>query len=375
MDHAETFTTVNKENHNETKNDSDSLSIITLGYLENPEFPHSLHRRFFPCKAGGKPAWLDPENIPDGDKILVCHQCQLPMTFVLQIYASRDQPSDAFHRSIYIFACCNCTETFIALRCQLPKHNRFYPPIPADVLTEVSSEDDCLTKHCCVVCGIPTNQIESRQEILCMKNNNIGACTVDLRIHNRCKNSIEWGCAVSTFPEAEIVIEDEDMCTPLENENDLSYENELIKRYRLQEQENADNTLDTSEQAAFEEIHNQHSFHDKTFSAFINYMRQHPSHIIRYAPKREPLWISSHKKPTCSELKTLIHPCENCGGQREFEFQVQPNLIHYLRTDRLSFGVLCIFTCKNSCTISNGSSRYVREVVLVQPEPFRVTHS
>ena len=31
-----------------------------------------------------------------------------------------------------------------------------------------------------------------------------------------------------------------------------------------------------------------------------------------------------------------IPRCENCGGERQFEFQIMPQLLHFLRVDELT---------------------------------------
>jgi len=39
---------------------------------------------------------------------------------------------------------------------------------------------------------------------------------------------------------------------------------------------------------------------------------------LEYDVKTDPLWISDYGKPTDEDLP----PCEHCGHQRTFEFQV-----------------------------------------------------
>lgn len=166
------------------------MSTVTLGYIEDPERPHLLHRRYFPSKVGGKPAWLDPVHLPHGEKVLQCTKPEClgqPLTFILQVYAGRDLPEDAFHRTVYIFGCQWCSETFVALRCQLPRENSYYAPVPADK-KDPSIVDDCLEGRCCPACGIPTNKrVEPKVvEEGCEKLDGIPL------IHRRCKVASEW---------------------------------------------------------------------------------------------------------------------------------------------------------------------------------------
>lgn len=218
------------------------VSSVSLGYIGDPEKTHLLHRRFFPSKVGGKPAWLDPVNLPNGDEVLVCHRTgcsKQPLTFILQVYAARDFPDDAFHRTIYLFGCQWCSETFVALRCQLPRYNQFYPSVPSDK-NDSSTEDECLERRCCPACGIPTNKrVPPRVEEITEDekvditgfptacNHAQSYCHQDTtnnlsvnsdiegnpELHHRCKTALEW---VDTpipvvFEEGELEIDDENL--------------------------------------------------------------------------------------------------------------------------------------------------------------------
>lgn len=184
---------------------------VSLGYIGDPERRHLLHRRYFPSKVGGKPAWLDPVNLPNGDDVLHCKNkgCSLqPLTFLLQVYSGRDTPEDAFHRSVFIFGCQWCSETFVALRCQLPRYNPFYPPVPADRL-ETSTADECLERRCCPGCGIPTDKRVQPRVLEIVEDAEIDARKKEIDIgeevrrtsedgsgvpemHHRCKVALEW---------------------------------------------------------------------------------------------------------------------------------------------------------------------------------------
>ncbi len=98
---------------------------------------------------------------------LACRResCGKQMSFLLQIYCPLDEPSDAFHRVIYLFCCTNDTcvttepnKALLALRCQLPRQNPFYANVPGSPqVTEVSGDDsldaqDWGTKLC-ALCG------------------------------------------------------------------------------------------------------------------------------------------------------------------------------------------------------------------------------
>lgn len=66
----------------------------------------SLKRQYLPLgKVGGKPAWLNPVNLPKIESIS-CKCCKKVMPLLLQIYCSADLDT-AFHRYIYIYMCPN----------------------------------------------------------------------------------------------------------------------------------------------------------------------------------------------------------------------------------------------------------------------------
>lgn len=54
-----------------------------LGFVE-PAKPSELLRHRFPSKVGGRPAWLDPINLPSQDQ-LRCKASGKPFNFLLQV--------------------------------------------------------------------------------------------------------------------------------------------------------------------------------------------------------------------------------------------------------------------------------------------------
>lgn len=108
---------------------------VDLGFVEKCE-SWRLESRFFPSKAGAKPAWLDLKNIP-GKSDLQCENCGDPCVFLCQIYAPYEEDDNAFHRTIYIFVCKNAdccrpnqNKNLKVFRSQLNRINDFYPAVP-----------------------------------------------------------------------------------------------------------------------------------------------------------------------------------------------------------------------------------------------------
>ena len=59
-----------------------------LGFCERAP-AETLQRQFFPSKVGGRPAWLDPVDVPTAAQ-LKCLYTREPLDFLLQVYASVD---------------------------------------------------------------------------------------------------------------------------------------------------------------------------------------------------------------------------------------------------------------------------------------------
>ena len=126
---------------------------VQLGFAEEIDEDDAVRKlqmtsSFFPSKIGGRPAWLNLQDLPDSDRML-CKVCWKPMVFLLQVYAplTNDQ---GFHRTIYLFCCKdgNChaknnRDGFLVLRNQLKRDNKFYnfnPPPDLDEMSELSLE-------------------------------------------------------------------------------------------------------------------------------------------------------------------------------------------------------------------------------------------
>lgn len=114
------------------------MSSVMLGTIDKDSTvePFRLSSRFFPSKVGGKPAWLDLENIPEPTE-LTCLKCNIPLVFLCQLYAPIDEPDfhgTCFHRTLFVFYCNECKDerTFVTFRSQLRKNNDYYSDVPAE---------------------------------------------------------------------------------------------------------------------------------------------------------------------------------------------------------------------------------------------------
>ncbi|XP_043257431.1 programmed cell death protein 2 [Colletes gigas] len=343
---------------------------IDLGFVETCE-SWRLESRFFPSKVGGKPAWLNLKDVP-GERDLQCEYCKEPCTFLCQIYAPYEDNETAFHRTIYVFICkklecckVNKNGNLKVFRSQLPRVNEFYPSEPPieenDWRNDISVNRWIKTCH---VCGIlaPTH---------CSKCKHINYCCRSHQIydwksgHKECCG-INKGTARNSsllFPEYEIIIEPED--GKEDNDANISEEDEEeIKKYETMVEKGEAGTFQNEDvQTELLSLANQNE--DETFLEFRLATDKYPDQILRYNRGGEILYISIENK--VSE----IPKCSDCNGERQFEFQIMPQLLNFLNFENplkcIDWGILAVFTCKTSCVPKYGySTEYIWKQDIVE---------
>ena len=132
---------------------------IQLGFVENTD-SWKLVSRFFPTKVGGRPAWLDLKHLPPAES-LRCGHCGAPYVFLCQLYAPIEERAGCFHRTVFVFICrrpaCSQEKTggMVALRCQLPLDNAFYPDSAQEERPLVGPDPHSAEHYVnlCAVCG------------------------------------------------------------------------------------------------------------------------------------------------------------------------------------------------------------------------------
>ncbi|KAL6267497.1 hypothetical protein P5V15_000571 [Pogonomyrmex californicus] len=338
---------------------------VDLGFVEKCE-SWRLESRFFPSKVGGRPAWLDLKNIPTKAD-LECEYCGDPCVFLCQIYAPYEEDVDAFHRTIYVFICKNvdCCKlnqsgNLKVFRSQMNRVNNFYPSEPPveqkDWKTDIDVSQWTKTCHVCGIlapnhcgkCKI-VNYCSRIHQVYDWKNRHKDTCGM---VEDKNDNSF-------LFPEYEIVIESDDTKENVE-QNDLKSEQEEMEKYNTMVQDDRVGTFqhkdvndDLLEMANDEK--------DEIFAEFRMKIDNYPDQILRYDRGGKVLYISSHNQ-------TIDVPkCPECNGDRQFEFQIMPQLLNYLGSKDvikcLDWGILAVFTCKQSCISKN---KYIREYIWKQ---------
>ncbi|XP_026190715.1 uncharacterized protein LOC34618080 [Cyclospora cayetanensis] len=217
-------------------------------------------------------------------------------------------------------------------------------------------------------------------------------------LHPRCLKRLKFGSVFVAFPEFPLSAETEELGNKESSANEtleaalerlglagdnepLSHEEELLKQYQQTIKETPEADLDESETDAFEEIYQQHTSQDPQLEVFLKRCgRPHQKgHVVRYAQGGTPLWPFSKGQIKPAE----VPPCA-CGAKRQFEFQVQPHLISQLAervglhdpagvasVERLSFGLVAVYSCSAHCSsLSTLPRGYREEFVYAQPDPF-----
>lgn len=138
-------------------------------------------------------------------------------------------------------------------------------------------------------------------------------------------------------------------------EEDMEHENELLRKYELQEQ--ADNQSNSGDSCGMEEDDDEE---DSPIEEFLATLRKVPEQILRYAVLGKPVSLD----PRQLSSGTLPPCCEHCGASRCFEFQLMPKLVD-LTKGRLEFGTIQIFVCSKNCTSKPNN----REYLVLQAEP------
>jgi len=319
--------------------DDDDVStspLWHLGFLDKPQHQSSLLRHKFPSKVGGRPAWLNPVDLPKEEELLSQPTGQ-PLDFLLQVYCPLDDNEQAFHRTIFVFAPregkdLTKTGSIRAFRCQLSRQNSFYAYSPSKdrypQKVQETTRDPwaVIDSESCLAKGEPLPPPQNR----------------------------------TLFPEFQLLTESEEPPSQPPSPTSRSQEADAEGPDAVQA---SDVTPDVEEAIASTTTPEQ-----KHFAEFAARVSWDPEQVLRYSFQEgaEPLWPSPSPVPSDSD----IPPCQNCSARRRFEFQVMPQLLLSLDLNEehdssLNWGTVAVYSCSASC---QGTAAYLEEFVYVQPE-------
>lgn len=323
------------------------MSHVDLGYSESCE-PWQVACYNFPSKIGGKPSWLNLEGLPSPEK-LQCGTCERPLTFLCQIYAPIEDDPNNFHRTFFVFicrnsSCCkrNTSSNIKVFRNSLPRENKFYDFDPPDDGEDPDFEPSKWV-NLCGLCGCLANK-------QCSNCKGISYCSREHQVldweegHSKeCRKKTKRGSRVSNtlFNESEIVIEAEDVTEQNVDDNEEEEEEELEKFEKL-ELEGKTGTMKDLSDTELEKY--AASGEDIVFAKFKEAIGDNTDQILRYEKGGEPLFIAAEPKPG------QIPNCNYCSSERQFEFQIMPQLFSILHDHELDVGIIAVYTCSKSCT-------------------------
>lgn len=393
-------------------------SLVGLGFVQQVEQAWKVARHHFPSKVGGTPAWLDPINIPY-DAQSTCGICDNPLEFLLQVYAPIDEQDDAFHRTVFLFMCSSmaCLQqdqryqlkqpvrSVRVFRSQLPRKNSFYSYNPP------SGEHDnpsCEGVALCTWCGAWKGRkacAACKQARYCSRSHQIehwrdghsGFCRQFQATKNTTQPSDANGASTPStdgakhegikgipaatslpvsgklWPEWELIVDDEDNYDADDvmngNSGPQSMDPTNKAQRLLDEYERRRKSGEEFTAADMQDV--QEASQDlQHWAAFQARIARAPAQVLRYCRSTagKPLWPLLEGNPK----NTDIPACSHCGSHRVFEFQVLPQLLHFLQlkndSNSLDWGTIAVYTCAKSCTAAV-TKGYAEEFAWTQCAP------
>lgn len=374
--------TESEEDDEEDEEKEDDPMI--LGFVRTPENPHSLTRHFFPSKAGGTPAWLDPINIPTGLDSC-CGICGNPLQFLIQVYAPIEEKDDAFHRTLSVFMCPSMaclqqdqieqrklpmekpSRSLKVFRCQLARENPFYPVDPpkhdghdAPLSSGVTLCSWCGTWRGGKICsGCKMARYCNRQhQVNHWRTGHAADCRQILSMSTSVvagsqNDYLVKAASTHLWPELEI-IDEEEVDMDSEGLDEQVPENAIAANQRKDEEFLRQFT---GMEASRDQKH---------WASFQARISRYPDQVLRYCRSKNAkiLWPRLEGQPRITD----IPKCTLCEGPRYFEFQILPQLLYFFKvqndSDSLDWGTIVIYTCPTSCGMN--SLGYVQEFAWVQ---------
>ncbi|CAH0482382.1 unnamed protein product [Peronospora belbahrii] len=321
---------------------------------------------------GGRPSWLCPSTLglPSSTQ-LQCIECNESLSFLLQIYCPLDEIIDAFHRSLYVFVCrspgCSRQGDGKAFRLQLPKDNVFYAGESGAKEMKAIGNKAELCVLCgaratfrCSACHMAQYCSKSHQKDHWTAGGHKQSCAQCLETHSlvesdEARQKMMTKGSKWVFARHDLEIDNEPDSREAANE----YEARMISEYEKTKGQEEDNTdLDVTQQELNEALGHTKD-QDEQYVRFLTRVAIAKNQVLRYCcwENEAVLWV--HSEGTHSGD---VPPCERCGSERKFEFQVLPQLLNYLGVDlqgtlgdiasrTCEWGTLVVYTCAKSCPL------------------------
>ncbi|CEG35926.1 programmed cell death protein 2 [Plasmopara halstedii] len=334
-------------------------------------------------QVGGRPSWLIPSisSIPTTEQ-LQCIDCFTPLSFLLQIYCPLDDVKDAFHRSLYVFVCrsnCKRQGDGKAFRLQLPKDNEFYAPTGGSMELKPNGKKRDFCALCgqralftCSACHVAQYCSKEHQKDHWTVGGHNRTCSqcLETQSYTECDEAREKMITQGSkwvFPEHYLEIDHEPDTSEVMNE----YEAKLLADFEQTKDVEEDKMDMNVTQRELNEALGHSTDHDPQYVRFLTRIALSKDQVLRYSRWNDAvLWV--HSK---GMVNGNVPPCEMCGSERKFEFQILPQLLNYLNVDNESslgaitsrsceWGTLVVYSCTQSCSVENAC---VQEFLHYQP--------
>jgi pre-rRNA-processing protein TSR4 len=341
--------THSQDDDDHVEGNDDDFQPIQLGFsepiqdelhLNNVAHRNSNYDHWDGGQIGGVCSWLNPEHLP---KPIHCSNCQTQMFFICQLYAPLDGVENAFHRSLYVFGCPLCQDplhSIKVLRTQLPRDNPYYPSEPCEDDPDWRQNlPDTWNQHTCGVCGMLAKaKCPLQQKFFCCKEHQ--------KEHKRhvfdkegddSQDQLLITQLPSVYAMSDLVVEEEPAITEASDKET----NAMFPTVEPDSDDSSDSDQDLEQDDLNEIVVGKR---DKTkvdisqdpyamnFYSRIKNRPQVQTQCLRYCrwPREDSvLWIQEHTR-----LVDDPAPCELCSAPRRFEFQILPQMLHFLLAGR-----------------------------------------
>ncbi|POM65112.1 Programmed cell death protein 2 [Phytophthora palmivora] len=234
-----------------------------------------------------------------------------------------------------------------AFRLQLPKDNAFYAA--ENGAKEVKSTETNV--DLCALCGQRATFTCTDDTVDSLETHTMVE-SVDVREKMITKGS-KW-----VFPEQDLEIDHEPDSSEAVNEYEAKLMAEFEKNKDQKDEGEDDMDMDVTQRELNEALGHTKD-QDPQYVRFLTRVALAKDQVLRYSrwENEAVLWVHSEGVYTGD-----VPPCERCGGERKFEFQVLPQLLNYLGVDQQSslgditsrsceWGTLAVYTCAKSCPL------------------------
>ncbi|KAK9717259.1 hypothetical protein K7432_006346 [Basidiobolus ranarum] len=349
-----------KGKHREPKKEKPKKPIL-LGFPDG-ELTDNLDIDAYTTKIGGRPIWLNNSN-PVSEDTALCLSCRSPMFLLLQAYVPHDW--SAYHRVLYVWGCNKrrCMQKpgcFRVFRGHLVDES-FYQKLKQKEAKKTKAKStvnkpnnigsmifggafgsfDKPFEADTTLPDISKLEINEAQESPKQEDTS-NRSEID---HEASERSLAWFKSIPAFP-AQYLYIDEEVLEEADSKIDIA----KYSKFLVQEDEDVDEDAGTWQGEAYEKSWKPKGY-DKAFKRFTEVVSENPEQCVRYDFSGSPLLYTNRDsvaallsstsgnvmdKKSINYSSSKIPKCPHCNSERVFEFQLMPNILSELPTEKLS---------------------------------------